>query len=273
MDGSRKPWVILGLGAVAIIAIAAIGVVLVAGGGGDQSKSQTAPARPPAPQRIRVPSVVDGSLERARRSLRELGLATQLRRRRYSDKEKGTVLSQSPDPGREVAPGTVVKLTVSRGPAPPKEPYGPLGTSSIGAAKVGMSPDEVSRFFVAPDRKQDVNFGGGSAPQVDWIYDVSGGTLRLQFDVTEGHNELTGYTTDSASFSTVSGYKVGSSMPEVEKRYGDQLTTPGFGIPCGPPSGSCLLPEGDSGYPGITFSYSDDVISDISGGNQQAAGE
>jgi hypothetical protein len=137
-----------------------------------------------------------------------------------------------------------------------------------------MTPGQVLAHFTAPASKEEVNFGGGPTPQIDWIYNLSGGTLRLQFDVGSGSNNLTGYTTDSPALKTRSGYGIGTPISTVKSAYGDQLSDAPFGSGCDDRRGGCLLSEGAPGtIPGLIFTYDNGLITDISGGELQAAGE
>lgn len=129
-----------------------------------------------------------------------------------------------------------------------------------------MPSEEVEALFGPPDRKEAVNFGGGPAPQTDWIWDFDDGEFRLQFE-TEG-GTVTGYVSNTAQLATKSGVSVGDSFDLIRDQYSDQLEESMVG------EGSYLLPEGESGtYPALTFSVEGETISSISGGEFQPAGE
>lgn len=148
----------------------------------------------------------------------------------------------------------------------PATPSGALGTSGVGPVTVGVSQDEVEQVFGAPDRKQTVNFGGGEAPQIDWIWDYDDGELRLQFET--GGNTLTGYQADTAQLATSSGYTVGSPFEPIAEEYGDQLEEAAIG------EGLYLLSEDAPGtYPALTFAVRGGTITSIGGGEPQAAGD
>jgi beta-lactam-binding protein with PASTA domain len=68
------------------------------------------------PRPIEVPNVVGQSFESAQSTLQGAGLAVGERRDVESDEPEGTVVSQDPEPGDEVARGTPVTLEVSQGP-------------------------------------------------------------------------------------------------------------------------------------------------------------
>jgi hypothetical protein len=76
---------------------------------------ETAPA---APERVVVPDVVGVKLPKAQRTLRDVGLDPDVRRK-ASPESEGTVLRQRPLGGLEVQPGRTVMLVVAKRKPPP----------------------------------------------------------------------------------------------------------------------------------------------------------
>lgn len=221
-------------------------------------------------KRVAVPLLEGTRLSEARRQLERLDLRANVRRQ-FSSEPNGMVLKQSPPASTQLAAGAVVVLKVSKGrrppPPAPAKPYGILGTSGIGTVQVGTGSERVERAFGAPPRKEPVNFGGGPAPQIDWIWSYPDGELRLQFETRNG--TVTGYVCKTSNFSTSSGAKVGSPFSSIRARYGDQLTESPIGGP-----GAWVLSEGEPGtFPALLFTVDNDAITSISGGEPQPAGE
>jgi hypothetical protein len=80
------------------------------------------PLSPPTePERIVVPDVVGVNLPKARRTLRDVGLDPDVRRK-ASPESEGTVLRQRPLGGLEVQPGRTVTLVVAKPQPPPPPP-------------------------------------------------------------------------------------------------------------------------------------------------------
>lgn len=75
-----------------------------------------------APETIEVPSVEGMSSESAQSLLQNAGLAAAKGSEVYDSSIAGTVLSQSPEAGSSVAPGSKVTLTISLGPEPVATP-------------------------------------------------------------------------------------------------------------------------------------------------------
>lgn len=156
---------------------------------------------------------------------------------------------------------------------PDPSPYGVLGTSSVGPVTVGMDMQDVVTHFGQPDEKETVNFGGGPAPQVDWIWYFSGeeGAFRLQFDTRR--DAVTGYVSNTARLATRSRGTIGRSFSPISQRYGDRLKPPPVGSPT-EASDVLMLSENEPGtYPALTFFVDNGYIESISGGVFQAAGE
>ena len=101
VNPSRRRRAIAALGLVSTLLVAMVAVALVIG-----HTTYT-----------RVPSVLHRSQDRARAVLRRAHLRVSANRR-YNDAAAGTVVSESPGGHTRVARGTLVHLTVSRGPAP-----------------------------------------------------------------------------------------------------------------------------------------------------------
>jgi hypothetical protein len=171
----------------------------------------------------------------------------------------------------ERTPSRRGRRTEARAPAPekppePARPRGVLSTTGIGPVVVGMESERVQGLFGTPPRKQQVNFGQGPAPQIDWIWAFPAGELRLQFETERG--TLTGYVVSTPSFATSSGARVGSSFAPIRQRFGDQLEKDPIG------SGSWILSQGKPGsFPALVFTVEKETITHISGGERQPAGE
>jgi beta-lactam-binding protein with PASTA domain len=71
----------------------------------------------PTPATVRVPDVIGKKLLAARKLIRKAGLVTEFKRV-PSEEPKGTVVSQSPKPGRTAKRGAHVLVNVSLGPKP-----------------------------------------------------------------------------------------------------------------------------------------------------------
>jgi beta-lactam-binding protein with PASTA domain len=75
------------------------------------------PSPPPSTAQVKIPDVVGLKLRAARRQIRAAGLVTEIK---YvpNEQPEGTVVSQSPKPGRTVKRGAHVLVNVSLGPQP-----------------------------------------------------------------------------------------------------------------------------------------------------------
>jgi hypothetical protein len=94
----------------------------------------------------------------------------------------------------------------------------------------------------------------------------------LQFETTGG--TVTGYQSGTANVATASGAKVGASFAPIQEKYGDQLEKSPIGAPTKGDDGIWLLSENEPGsYPALSFAVEGGVITNISGGEFQAAGE
>jgi len=263
----------------AAITVAALALTLLAGCGDDDvsdDSSSTAPTEATTgetttaqekPETVRVPDVVGSDVPTARGMLGRAGLGI-TPKRAFSDQPAGRVFDQTPRGGKPASPGARVHVDVSRGPKPPGEPVGPLGTSSIGPLSLGASEDEARAQFGEPDEIQEVNLGGGGpAPQVTWTYALGDGTVDLKFS-TAGDG-LRQYTVSSPSLATNSGVAIGSDIAPIEQEYGDQLRPHPIG------SGGTVLSEGRPGTsPALTFVVDGSTITFITGGDLfQPAGE
>jgi hypothetical protein len=164
-------------------------------------------------------------------------------------------------------------VTAEKEPEPIKPaqraPTGAIGIRYFGPVTIGMTQDRVRVEFGRPDRTEEVNFGGGDAPQTNWIWEVEGGTVTLKFDNATG--TLAGYSTDSPEFESAPGVSVGDSIKPVEEEFADQLVEDPLG------SGALVLSEGAPGSsPALTFALerNGNRIVQISGGAVvQPAGE
>ncbi len=98
-----------------------------------------------AAQTVKVPSVVGNSFTAAQSLLQNSGLAAVKGTEVYDNSVAGTVLQQSVDANTEVAPGTTVSLTVSKGPEPSEAPSATpteTPTSSPTGASEKQAPSE-----------------------------------------------------------------------------------------------------------------------------------
>jgi eukaryotic-like serine/threonine-protein kinase len=68
-------------------------------------------------QKIAVPNVVGQPREEAERTLQDAGLQTSVREEESDDQDPGTVLSQDPAAGSQLAKGKTVTLVVAKAPA------------------------------------------------------------------------------------------------------------------------------------------------------------
>lgn len=147
-------------------------------------------------------------------------------------------------------PTTTVTETVTSEPEPAPEeeadpqepaaatgPVGPLRRDGIGSLDFGTPQDAVEQAFGAPDDKQEVNFGEGDAPRVDWLYDDAPG-VRIIFDTARG--ELAGYQCqEGCALETEDGFGIGDPIADVKAKYGSELEDYAIG------AGSLILPSGE----------------------------
>jgi serine/threonine-protein kinase len=122
--GSGRGWVWLLVLLLIGAALALAAVVFADLGGGDDDPATTATtdttetatteATETAPARVEVPDVRDLLEQEAVAALQEAELQPRVVRV-FSDQPEGVVTAQNPEPGREVATGTQVRINVSRG--------------------------------------------------------------------------------------------------------------------------------------------------------------
>lgn len=97
-------------------------VRLVVSLGPPQDQAEPERTSVPPPQRVRVPAVSGLAVDEAKPEISELGLDVVVRNE-YSDTlDEGRVISQDPEPGRELEAGSEVELVVSLGPPPVSVP-------------------------------------------------------------------------------------------------------------------------------------------------------
>ncbi|WP_308013525.1 Stk1 family PASTA domain-containing Ser/Thr kinase [Streptomyces beigongshangae] len=120
---------------------------------------------------VEVPEVLGEDLDDAERDLAEAGLEVEIASGRVtSEYDAGQVAEQSPGPGREVAEGDTITLTVSKGPRMVEVPD--VVGDSVGDAKREL---EAAGFEVEEDRgllglfgdtvESQSTEGGGTAPE------------------------------------------------------------------------------------------------------------
>jgi len=143
------------------------------------------------PSQVSVPAVVGQTLNAAEQQLSAVGLEASSTEQ-DSDRPKGEVISQTPNAGTAVDPGSTVSLVVSRGPAEPATVDVPnvVGRTRADAVSqlraLGLAPDvQEQTTDIQPQngRVIDQNPGGGST--------VNGGTRIV---LTVGVFESTGPT-------------------------------------------------------------------------------
>jgi hypothetical protein len=158
--------------------------------------------------------------------------------------------------------------TETGGTEPPaKGPYGVMGPRVFGPVNIGVNDNAVRAQFGMPDKVVDVNFGGGEAPQTNWIWRLRGGTVTLKFDNSTGM--LAGFSTTSPEIESSAGVSVGDSIQPVRESEGDRLVPSPIG------TDAVVLSEGEPGTaPALTFALQGQEIVEIGGGAiVQPAGE
>jgi hypothetical protein len=148
-----------------------------------------------------------------------------------------------------------------------KGPYGVMGPRVFGPISIGVNENAVRAQFGMPDKTEDVNFGGGPAPQRKWVWKLRGGTVTLKFDNTSG--QLAGFSTTSPEIESSAGVSVGDSLQRVRESESDRLVPSPIG------TDALVLSEGEPGTaPALTFALRGQTIVEISGGAiVQPAGE
>ncbi|MET7901606.1 Stk1 family PASTA domain-containing Ser/Thr kinase [Streptomyces sp. NPDC005355] len=92
-----------------------------------------------AQSKVLVPDVTTQKLDQAKAALQAKGLQVQAQEEENGDVEAGTVLRQDPEGGQEVAPNSVVTLTVAKAPAQQENVQVPnLGGQSLKDAKKAL---------------------------------------------------------------------------------------------------------------------------------------
>jgi len=91
------------------------------------------------PEVMRVPSVRQLPSEQARRELEERGLEMNIQGSEHSrDVPAGQVISQQPEPGKEVRKGTFIDVVLSLGSPPPPPVVTPGPVTSVGPFTIGQ---------------------------------------------------------------------------------------------------------------------------------------
>jgi serine/threonine-protein kinase len=115
-----------------------------------------------------VPKVVGLTIAQAASRLREAGLTVGEQKQEFSTEEKGTVLGQNPEAGREIRSGDTVDLTISGGEETKVVPD-VVGLREVEAVEVLANAGfGVKRFFEPNERAEGIVFdqdprGGGEA--------------------------------------------------------------------------------------------------------------
>jgi len=168
-------------------------------------------------QPILMPGVVGQPQAQAQAAVTAAGLALGSIVHSFSDTvTAGTVISQSPAPGVELPPGTVVSIVVSLGAVPPRHEGEPEA----------LDIDEAGRLLTAAFRAADGN-GDGKLSFVESAAALPGLTQAL-FDSldTNGDGQLTPGELGNETFSGCTGNRDIKSIPNlvgVGKSLGDLL--------------------------------------------------
>jgi hypothetical protein len=87
-----------------------------------QEVHEGADREPPAPEEVKVPSVVGLTVQEARERLAEAGLEVEVKHRESSEEDAGKVLEQSVPGGKDAKAGSNILLTVAEAPEPARVP-------------------------------------------------------------------------------------------------------------------------------------------------------
>ena len=87
-----------------------------------QEANEGADREPPAPEEVKVPSVVGLTEQEARERLAEAGFGTEVKDRGSSEEDAGKVLEQSIPGGKEAEEGSEILLTIGMAPEPKRVP-------------------------------------------------------------------------------------------------------------------------------------------------------
>jgi beta-lactam-binding protein with PASTA domain/ABC-type amino acid transport substrate-binding protein len=113
-------------------------------------RSTPEPTPTPEPTSVPVPNVVGLTREDAQTVIARVGLNPRITFRQTGDAPEGTVLSQAPEPGREVEPGTTVTIEVATAPTTVAVPNvtGDTESDAFGALlDAGLEPGQRSGAF------------------------------------------------------------------------------------------------------------------------------
>ena len=207
--GRRRWWWVAAL-VLVVAAIVAAAVLLGRDGGSMQ------------PTRITVPGVVGSDRAAAQARLERAGLRSRVVRR-TSSRRVGRVLGQDPAAGAKVQDGSVVTLTVSRGPAHVTVPDGLAGLSEA-AARARL---EAAGFDVKTTTASSSSVATGAVIAVDPAEGtrlVKGSTVTLTVSSGSPLVQVPGVVGDDAGRATSAlqgaGFRVTRTEQESEQRAG-----------------------------------------------------
>ncbi len=120
------------------------------------------------PSDVKVPALTGQTLSSAESRLHSLGLKSGSVSQYSNTAPPNTVLAQSIDPGREVAPGTKVVLAISRGRAPVNVPG--VAGKSLASAKTALEHAglKVGKVFTQPSKSTSIGNVIKTSPQAGY---------------------------------------------------------------------------------------------------------
>lgn len=147
-------------------------------------------------------------------------------------------------------------------------PVGPLRADGLGPVDFGSRSADAMKAFGPPDGEEEVGFGAGPPPRLDWTYRAER-DFRVVFDA--GLGKLAGYQCiEDCELETETGIGVGDPLASVRREYGSKLEEYPIGV------GAFIVPSGgDIGSGGLIFAAEGGDVIAISAFNSLAgpAGE